>query len=205
MEALLQGPITQALDAIAVGTPGARERLFDLVKLELDAIAHRFLARESPGKGLQTTMLVDDAFLRLLGNAEVSFENRRHFFGAAAEAVRRLLIDHARTMSAAKRGGRMNHGRGAVIDLESLPGRETEEDDWTSLSEALVRFEDKDARACEVVRLRFFAGLGEKQAAEVLGVTERTVRRDWVYAKAWLAAELQADQSRGAIGESHST
>ncbi|MEK6700843.1 MAG: ECF-type sigma factor [Planctomycetota bacterium] len=191
----MHGPITQALDAIREGEVRAQNRLFELVKGELDAMAHRSLARESPGHGLQTTGLVDEAYMKLLGGTAgasglgtVSFENRRHFFGAAAEAVRRILIDHARSMSAEKRGGRM--GR-AGIDLESLPAAETRAGDWEALGEALARLEAKDARAAEVVRLRFFAGLSEVQAAEVLGVTDRTVRRDWVFAKAWLAAEMK--------------
>jgi RNA polymerase sigma factor (TIGR02999 family) len=190
------GPITQALDAVRDDGPLAKERLFNLVKGELDAMAHRFLARERPGHGLETTLLVDEAYLKLLGAAPgaeaTSFENRRHFFGAAAEAVRQILIDHARKMSAQKRGGRMNGvgGVGVRIDLEGLPATETPHSAWEALGEALTHLEAIDARAAEVVKLRYFAGLSEIQVAEVLGVTDRTVRRDWVFAKAHLKADL---------------
>lgn len=205
----MNGHITQALNAVRGHEPQAQERLLALISGEIHEMAHRHLAREKPGHGLQTTVIVDDVFVRLLGGGvgatlpngqmvkwpqsegggeAVSFENRRHFFGAAAEAIRRILIDHARSMSAEKRGGRMDR---VGIDLEALPATDTHSGDWEALGEALTRLEAKDPRAAEVVRLRFFAGLSEVQAAEVLGVTDRTVRRDWVFAKAWLAAEMK--------------
>ncbi len=196
------GPITQALEAVRAEGPLAKARLFNLVKGELDAMAHRFLARERPGHGLETTLLVDEAYMKLLGSppgAEAtSFENRRHFFGAAAEAVRQILIDHSRKMSAQKRGGRMNGvgGVGVRIDLEGLPATETHHSAWEALGEALTHLEAIDARAVEVVKLRYFAGLSEIQVAEVLGVTDRTVRRDWVFAKAHLKADLEAANAK---------
>ncbi len=195
----MNGRVTQALEAARGPDPKAREQLLALVQSEIREMAHRQLARESPGHGLQTTLLVDDAFMKLFGttggpgSAEISFENRRHFFGAAAESIRRILIDHARAMSAEKRGGRMRGvaGAGGVgIDLDSLPKPETAVHDWEALGDALARLEATDLRAAEVVRLRFFAGLSEALVAQMLGVTDRTVRRDWVFAKAWLAAEL---------------
>lgn len=178
--------LTTALAALNSGDDRARDRVLALVFAELKAIAHAHLAGERPGHGLQTTMLVDDAFMRLVGG-DASFENRRHFFGAAAEAIRRILIDHARAMSAVKRGGRM--GR-TGIDLDALPRADTSIGEWEALEAALAKLEAMDPREAEVVRLRFFAGLSEEQVAAAIGVTDRTVRRDWVHAKAWLKAEL---------------
>ncbi len=166
--------------------PEAAEALVPLVYDELRAIASQRMREERAGHTLQATALVNEACARLLGPGRMDYQSRAHFFRVAAESMRRILIDHARRRNADKRGG----GRGRlpldVVDLaqESDPGM------VLALDEALTRLESEDPRAFEVVQLRFFAGLSVEQAAEALGVSERTVQREWSFARAWLARAL---------------
>lgn len=193
----MAGPVTLLLEAARRQDPDARGRLFDLVQAELRRLASARLRHERPGHGLETSLLVDDLFVRLLGGCDVPFENRRHFFGAAAEAIRRMLIDHARGMSVVKRGGRMHR---VDLDLEAAPSTDTPAEAWGVLERALAALAAQDPRAAEVVRLRYFAGLTVEQTALVLAVNERTVRRDWVFAARWLEAamgELESGEQDG--------
>jgi RNA polymerase sigma factor (TIGR02999 family) len=144
------------------------------------------MASERPDHTLSTTALVHEAWLRLAGGGEQAWAGRSHFYFAAARAMRRILIDHARKKGAAKRGGGL---RGLPLDAIRLATRE-DPSEFLSLHEALLRLEDRDERAARVVNLRFFAGLSERETAETMGLDPRTVRREWRFARAWLEREL---------------
>jgi RNA polymerase sigma factor (TIGR02999 family) len=176
--------ITQVLSAIEQGDPHAAEQLLPLVYEELRKLAAEKMAREKPGQTLQATALVHEAYLRLVGGAHPQdWDGRGHFFAAAAEAMRRILIDRARHKQTRKAGG----GR-RRLDLDDLePALEEENDDrLLVLDEALRQFEAEDPRKAELVKLRFFAGLTTAQAAAALGVSLSTAEKDWVYARSWL-------------------
>lgn len=185
--------ITQILQAVERGENSA-ERLLPLVYEELRRVAAHKLAQELPGQTLQATALVHEAWLRLAGNEAYQFQNRAHFFSAAAEAMRRILIGNARRKQRLKRGGQMER-----VDLDSvdlpLP---VPADELLALDEALDRLAAFDARAAEVVKLCFFVGLTQEQAARELGVSVATVERLWAFARAWLFRELQKDLQPGA-------
>ncbi|MBI2759970.1 MAG: sigma-70 family RNA polymerase sigma factor [Chloroflexi bacterium] len=191
--------VTTLLIGIRSGDGAARERLYARVYDELRALAAaKMRAQGAGGAGgaggmdVDATGLVHDAFLKLLGD-EGGFENRRHFFGAAARAVQQVLIDKARAANALRRGGGLRR-----VDLVSdtalvaadgaAPGDTT---DWEGLHHALSELDRLDEREAEVVRLKFFAGLSEAEIAGLLGVDERTVSRDWRHARAWLAVRLE--------------
>lgn len=152
----------------------------------LKAIAHKHMASENAGHTLQATALVHEAFLRIGSDRTVPFENRGHFFAAAAEAMRRVLIDHARAKGAAKRGGGAAKVPLSVADLAS----DCDPAEILALDEALARLEKQEPEVADVVRLRFFAGLSGDETAEVLGVSPRQVDRLWSYARAWLLREM---------------
>jgi RNA polymerase sigma factor (TIGR02999 family) len=179
--------VTDLLVAWRKGDQEALARLIPLVHDELRRIAHAYLARERPGHTLRTTALVNEAYLRLVNTSHVQWQHRAQFFAAAAGSMRRILVDYARRYHAGKRGG----------GLESLPldegaiAVEQRADMLIALDEALERLGALDARLCRVVECRYFAGLTDEETAEALGVTSRTVRRDWVKARGWLYAELQ--------------
>jgi RNA polymerase sigma factor (TIGR02999 family) len=181
----------RALEAIAAGEPREAERLLPLVHDELRRLASARLARESPGQTLQATALVHEAYLRLVGtDPEKPWDGRGHFFAAAAEAMRRILIDRARDRKRIKRGGgRVRRG----LDLESLVRDDAPPDDLIDLDEALSHLSDVDPRAALLVKLRLFAGLSLDEAASSLGVVRRTAERDWAFARAWLFRRLNAD------------
>ncbi len=187
------GQATRLLAAAGKGDPLAAEKLWRLVYDELRNLARRYLSSEPSACQLETTTLVHEAFLRLVGNDPAHYHNRRYFFAAAARAMRRILIDDARRRGRAKRGG----GR-APVSLEDLPAPampcsgagDLPGLDLVALGEALDRLEALDARLAEVVYLRFFAGLGVEDTAELLGVSPRTVEKDWAFARAWLKREL---------------
>jgi len=170
------------------------DELVEVVYAQLRAAAQVAMARERPGHTLGATALVHEAYLKLAGPREVPWEGRRHFYAAAAEAMRRVLLDHAKARLRVKRGG-----GAARIDLDSpleVPGvREEPAHDraagFLALDGAMRRLEERDPRAAEVVRLRYYAGLEIAQAALVLGVSERTVKNDWALARAWLERELR--------------
>lgn len=178
----------------AMTTPDPDD-LVEMVYVQLRAAAQLAMARERTGHTLGATALVHEAYLKLAGPRDVAWEGRRHFYAAAAEAMRRVLLDHAKARMRAKRGG------GAVrVDLDvplEVPKEQGESGQdrlagFLALDDAMRRLEERDPRAAEVVRLRFYAGLEISQAALVLGVSERTVKNDWALARAWLERELRA-------------
>jgi RNA polymerase sigma factor (TIGR02999 family) len=181
--------VTELLQAIDEGDEQAADRLLPLVYEELRKLAHHRMAREPAGQTLQPTALVHEAYLRLVGAEEPAWRSRGHFFGAAAEAMRRIMIDRARRHRLPKHGG----GRRRVpVRPTDLPGPE-EPVDLLLLDEALRGLEARDQRMSEVVKLRYFAGLTVEQTASALGVTGRTVDRDWTAAKAWLFREMSRE------------
>ena len=181
-----QGEVTRLLLAWNQGDQSAIERLMPLVYDELRRLAEARLRRERAGHTLQPTALVNEAYLRL--NPEAStWENRRHFFGAAAQAMRRILVDHARQKLADKRDG------GARVTLADLDIQAPEEDlDILEVSDALDVLAQEDPRLSEVVSLRFFAGMSVEETARALDVSPITVKRDWAFARAWLCERIGA-------------
>ncbi len=180
--------VTQILQQIEAGEAVAVERLFPLVYDELKKLAVARLEHEQPGQTLQPTALVHEAYLRLVG--DLHFENRRHFFAAASEAMRRILIDRARQKRSKKRG----RGRARVnLDPERMVAPERS-DDLLSLDDALNRLAAHDPRKAKLVELRYFAGLSLDRVAEVLGISPATADRDWAYARAWLHHEISKDR-----------
>jgi RNA polymerase sigma factor (TIGR02999 family) len=165
-----------------------------LVYDELRKLAAQKLAQEKPGQTLQATALVHEAYLRLVDVEQAQqFNSCGHFFAAAAEAMRRILVDAARSRKAEKRGGGV---RQIEVELENLAGRQQDEK-LLALHEALARLEQQDAQKAQLVKLRFFAGLPIRQAAEVLGVSTATADRYWAFARAWLQREMSAADSAG--------
>jgi len=186
MSGELQHEVTQILRDWSGGDARAPERLMPFVYDELRRLARSFLARERDGHTLQPTALVNEAYLRLVDQTRVEWQNRAHFYGIASRMMRRVLIDHARAHVTDKRGG------GAVrLSLEDvqLPA-EQRAASLVALDEALGRLAAMDERKCRVVEMRFFGGLSDEEIAEVLGVTTRTVLRDWKKARLWLYREL---------------
>jgi RNA polymerase sigma factor (TIGR02999 family) len=182
--------VTSILRAAAQGDQRAAGELLPLVYDELRKLAAARLAHEKPGQTLQATALVHEAWLRLIGPAgESNWDSRGHFFAAAAEAMRRILINRARDGGRLKRRGEREH-----IDLEQIAvALDTPAEDLLSLDEALAQLEGEDAAAASLVKLRFFAGLTLGQAAACLGIPRRTADRQWAYARAWLYARLAGD------------
>ena len=177
--------ILQRLDA---GDPHAADELLPLVYEELRKLAAQKLAREGPGQTLQATALVHEAWLRLGGDDQPAWDNRGHFFAAAAEAMRRILIDNARRKQTLRHGGGVQR-----VNLEALElAAGMADEQLFALNEALDRFAAHDARKAELVKLRFFAGLTNEEAARVLKISEPTAKRDWAYARAWLFRELNS-------------
>lgn len=180
------GEVSRILRAVAEGRAADLDALLPLVYDELHGLAQRRMAGERKGHTLQPSALVNEAWLRLVGAERFDWSCRARFYAAAAEAMRRILIDHARARGSAKRGG----GRVRVpIDAVDLAARE-DPAEILSVDEALSRLSEQDGRMAEVVKLRFYAGLTEAESAEALGVSERTVRRAWILARAWLHREL---------------
>ncbi|MCW5551603.1 MAG: sigma-70 family RNA polymerase sigma factor [Verrucomicrobiae bacterium] len=180
--------VTRILDAIQTGGPQAAEELLPLVYEELRKLATARMANEAAGHTLQPTALVHEAWLRLTGNgAQVPFANRAHFFAAAADAMRRILIDRARRNGAGKRGGNWER-----LDLDKVElAIEADDDTLLLVSEALDKLAQHDPKAAGIVKLRFFGGLTLDEAGQVLGVTDRTAKRYWAFARAWLYDELR--------------
>jgi len=178
--------ITEILQAWRGGDADAVERLFPLVYDELRRQAKRYLQRERSDHTLQPTALVHEAYMKLAGESSLAVENRVHFYGIASRVMRQILVDHARRHNAEKRGGSAQ--RFSVENIDILP--EQSAGDLLELNDALQKLETIDERKCRVVDMRFFGGLNESEIAEVLGVNEKTVRRDWQFAKLWLFREL---------------
>ena len=178
--------ITQLLREWANGAPSALETLTPLVYKELRRLAGSYMRSESPGHTLQPTALVHEAFLRMVARDVPDCQNRAHFYGVASHLMRQILIDHARTRNAEKRGG----GKAPISLEENLIVSREREADLVALDDAMQRLSALDPRKTQVVELRFFGGLSVEESAEVLKVSEVTVRRDWQFAKAWLVREL---------------
>jgi RNA polymerase sigma factor (TIGR02999 family) len=179
--------VTGLLLAWRAGRPEASDRLFPLVYEELRRIAHRQLGRERAGHTLDTTALVHEAYLKLVDQTQVQWVDRSHFLAVAAQAMRRILVDYARRYASDKRGGAPM--RVSLTDATIVA--EQRADLLLALDEALIDLAKMDERLSRVVECRFFGGLTEEETAEVLGVTARTVRRDWTKAKGWLHRVLQ--------------
>jgi RNA polymerase sigma factor (TIGR02999 family) len=182
------GEITVILERIERGDAHAAGQLFPLVYSELRKLASAKMARESPGHTLQATALVHEAWLRLGGDAQPSWKNRAHFFGAAAEAMRRILIERARRRCAQRHGGEQER-----IDLKQLDlaGAVQADQRLLALDEALERFTQEHPRKAELVKLRYFTGLSHEEAAAALGIAVPTAKQWWAYAKAWLYQEIK--------------
>src|SRR5262245_2899572 len=180
--------VTRILSAVEQGDPQAAGQLLPLVYDELRRLAAGHIANEAPGHTFDATALVHEAWLRLVGpNGERSFANRAHFFSAAAEAMRRILVDSARRKQALKRGGGLGPPQ---ADLDQLSAPSVDADTWIDLDGALSTFETIDASAAQLAKLRIFGGLSVEAAGEVLGVARASAFRMWTYARAWLTAAL---------------
>jgi len=179
--------VTQLLLAWSNGDEAARDQLVPLVYEELHRLAHQYMNRERPGHTLQTSALVNEAFVRLVDQRNVHWQNRAHFFGIAAQMMRRVLVDYARNRQAEKRGG-----NAVLITLnEELIVSDEQNDEVVALDEALNRLAKFDERKCKIVDLRFFAGLSIEETADVLGISPGTIMREWSLAKAWLRKEIK--------------
>ncbi len=180
--------VTRILNAIERGDAKATDELLPLVYEELRLLAAQKLSHEPAGQTLQATALVHEAYLRLMGDEPQSWENRGHFFAAAAEAMRRILVENARRKRRVKHGGQ--HLR---IDLdEADPSIEASSDDLLALDEALTKLAGMDRVKSDLIQLRYFAGLSLEQAAALLGISEPTAKRYWRYARAWLFREMNS-------------
>jgi len=182
--------VTRIMSAIDQGDPRAAEQLLPLVYGELRKLAAQKLAQEAPGQTLQATALVHEAYVRLVDGEKVhDWNSRGHFFAAAAEAMRRILVEQARRKGRLKRGGGKER-----LDIDEVEiAFEGPADDVLALDEALVRLAQKHPEKAELVKLRYFAGLTVDEAAKVLGVSTSTVDRHWTYARAWLFRELSLE------------
>lgn len=181
----LRHDVTQLLVAWSNGDEAARDQLVPLVYEELHRLAHHYMSRERPGHTLQTSALVNEAFVRLV-DQDVHWQNRSHFFGIAAQMMRRVLVDYARSRQYQKRGRNVVQ----VSLKEALIVSDEQAAEVVALDDALKSLATFDQRKCQIVELRFFAGLSIEEAAEVLGISPGTVKRDWTLAKAWLRKEI---------------
>jgi RNA polymerase sigma-70 factor, ECF subfamily len=179
--------ITRLLRAWSDGDQAALERLTPLVYRELHHLAHRYMLREHQGRTLQTTALVNEAYLRLVGGGNVRWEHRTHFFAVSARIMRRILVDAARERAAAKRGGSSPR-----VDLDEVPDLSAQRGgEILALEDALEALAKVDPRKAEVIELRFYGGLSVEETAEFLKVSPQTVMRDWKLARAWLLREME--------------
>ena len=181
--------VTQILEQVTQGREQAAEQLLPLVYDQLRKIAQQRMTQERAGHTLQATALVHEAYLRLIGDEDPGWANRAHFFKAASDAMRRILIDHARKCGRVKRGGGRKHVAISVVDLADSQDLEV----IMALDEAIERLELQDPEMAEVVRLRFYVGLSIDETAQCLDVSRTTVKRDWSVARAWLHRELRED------------
>lgn len=184
--------ITQLLIEWRDGDEKALDRLMPLVHQELRRMAHRYMRRERPGHSFQTTDLVNEAYLRLVDQKGLRWQNRAHFYGVAAQAMRRILVDHARARATMKRGGREN-----FVVLEEIPIKpQTQAADLIALDSALTKLAAMDPRKGKVVEMRYFGGMSIEETAEALGVSPGTVMREWSIAKAWLLRALSSKSQK---------
>src|SRR5882672_4276649 len=179
--------VTRILGAIEKGDPVAADELLPLVYHELRKLAACKMANEAPGQTLQPTALVHEAWLRLTRNENAKWDSRAHFFGAAAEAMRRILIENARRKRALRHGG--GQQRLDIQDVEIAAG--TKDEELLAVNDALEKFAALDQQKAELVKLRYFAGLTIEEAAQLLGISAATAKRWWAYARAWLYQETQ--------------
>ena len=179
--------VTRILDAIQQGDPKATEELLPLVYEELRKLAAHKMANEAPGQTLQPTALVHEAWLRLTGNENQEWNGRGHFFAAAAEAMRRILVENARRKQRVKHGGAMQRIDLTTLDVAII----THDEHLLAVDEALDKLAARDPLGAQLIKLRFFAGLSNVDAARMLGIPERTAKRTWAYARAWLYEELK--------------
>jgi len=186
------GEVTRLLGQLRAGKQDVADQLVPLIYDELRRIASAQMRRERPDHTLQATAVVHEAYMRLAGEQEVPWQNRAHFFAIAAQTMRRVLLDYARQRHAGKRGG--EGARKVDIDAELLVGDDRLED-VIALDEVLGRLSEMDPEQGRIVELRFFAGLNVEETAEVMGISARTVKREWRSAKAWLSRELAAVKS----------
>jgi RNA polymerase sigma factor (TIGR02999 family) len=181
--------VTQILSAIRQGDTFATDQLLLVVYDELRKLAAQKMAQEKPGQTLQATALVHEAYLRLVqGDVAKQWDSRGHFFAAAAEAMRRILIEQARRKKSLRRGGEFSR---IELDAADLSEPSPTSQSYLALDEALTKLSDVDAEAATLVKLRFFAGLTVDEAAEALGVSSRTAKRNWAFARAWLQREIE--------------
>jgi RNA polymerase sigma factor (TIGR02999 family) len=184
--------VTRILSTIDAGNVQAADELLPLIYDELRRLAVSKMSRETPGQTLQPTALVHEAWLRLTGNEQQVWNGRPHFFGAAAEAMRRILIDNARRKRAVRHGG----GQQRTDYQELTIAAPMKDDELIAVSEALEQFAAVDRQKAELVKLRYFAGLTIEEAAEILDVSAPTAKRWWTYARAWLRREIETHPSR---------
>jgi len=182
--------VTRILLAIEKGDPVAADELLPLVYHELRKLAAHRMANEAPGQTLQPTALVHEAYLRLVGNEDKKWAGRAHFFAAAAEAMRRILIDNARRKRAQRHGGGQQR-----VDVEDVDiAADADDEQLLAINEALDRLAAGDKVKAELVKLRYFVGMTIEEAAQILGISEPTAKRYWTYARAWLYAEINTSQ-----------
>ncbi len=179
--------VTELLQSWSSGDEAALEKLIPLVHQELHRLAKRYMGRENPGHTLQTTALVNEAYLRLVDSSQVPWQNRAHFFAVSARIMRRILVDFARSRQYLKRGGEIHQ-----VSIEEAAMVSQERDaDFIAVDDALNTLASIDPRKSQIVELRFFGGLSVEETAEVLKVSRRTVLREWSLAQAWLHRELK--------------
>jgi RNA polymerase sigma factor (TIGR02999 family) len=187
------GQVTEILAAVGAGDQRAAAELLPLVYDELRRLAAARMARESPGQTLQATALVHEAWLRLVGSTPVQWNGRGHFFGAAAEAMRRILVERARKKGRVRHGGNLER-----VSLDEVTVATRDPDDVIlAIHDALEKLEKESPQKAEIVKLRYFGGLEHAEIAEALGISEPTVRRHWAYARSWLYAELKTQLANG--------
>ena len=188
--------LTRLLNSIECGDTTASDQLHLLLYEQLHKLAAQKMAREAPGQTLQPTALIHEAWLRLGGAEQPPWQNRAHFFAAAAEAMRRILIDHARRKRAARHGGHLQRVDAEAIDIAVEP----RDEQLLAVHEALDRLAAHDKMKAELVKLRFFGGLTLEQAAQALGISEPTAKRHWAYARAWLFRDIKSQDAEGMSG-----
>lgn len=187
--------LARTWEATARGDQEAASRLWPLVYDELRRLAARKLAGESPGQTLQATALVHEVWLKLGGDRPQCWRGREHFLAAAAQAMRRILVDRARRRRTARHGGEWNRLEGIEWEEVAIPGDENEGDQLLALHDALEKFETEDPERARIVELRYFGGLSVEEAAKVMGVSVPTAKRRWAYARAWLFRELSRTET----------
>ena len=185
--------VTRILDRVQQGDPRAAEELLPLVYQGLRRLAAHKMSNEAAGQTLQPTALVHEAWLRLGADEQPNWQNRAHFFAAAAEAMRRILVERARRRSAAKRGG---GAEPLDVDEIEIPSPAPDDDALLLVNEALEKFAALDPRKAELVKLRYFVGMTYEEAATVLGITVPTAKQWWAYARAWLGVEMRSAERR---------